>query len=339
MSRHGQDFHLNYIYILRMSIFMLILLSVALNLILYQASSSNLGSSVSVNNFVGGVAANAKVSKSKTAVLILFGVPKHFRLVWASYMKNIVQRNPQMKFEVYMHMYSDLHQKPFSNARNDERSTNLDSPDDIRAILNEAEGIPTMLTTSSQSIFEKSELSWIQESDTSFSRNYSFNTLLNVFRQGNSLREAFFTLQKYKNNWNDNHHVYIFARPDTFLMSPVDIPTSVGSFDVIVPSWDSWYGYNDRFAVAGPDAAKVYATKVEGYKEAILACRRWHIFDASFKNSETLLKSWLLENELNVTELEDDWAWALLRVRADGRIEPKDLDEFEIENATHVQDF
>ena len=75
MSRHGQDFHLNYIYILRMSIFMLILLSVALNLILYQASSSNLGSSVSVNNFVGGVTANAKVSKSKTAVLVLFGVP------------------------------------------------------------------------------------------------------------------------------------------------------------------------------------------------------------------------------------------------------------------------
>ncbi len=55
------------------------------------------------------VTANAdgsdEVSKCKNAVLILFGIPKQFRLVWRSYMKNIVQRNPRMKFEVYMHMY------------------------------------------------------------------------------------------------------------------------------------------------------------------------------------------------------------------------------------------
>ena len=281
-----------------------------------------------------------EVSKCKgNAVVILFGIPKQFRLVWRSYMKNIVHRNPRMKFEVYMHMYSDLHQQPFSNAKNGERNTHLDSPDDIWSILNETEDIPTILTTSLQSIFEKSELSWIQQSDTSFFTNYSFTTLQNVFRQGNSLREAFFTLQKHKNNWNDSHHVYIFARPDTFLIDPVDIPSNIGNTDVIVPSWHSWDGYNDRFAVAGPDAAKIFATKVDGYKEAILARRRWRIFEGlpPFRNSETLLKNWLLENKLNVTELEDDWAWALLRIRADGRIEPKDLDEFEIENASLVE--
>ena len=249
-----------------------------------------------------------------------------------------------MKFEVYMHMYSDLHQQPFSNAKNDEINTNLDSPDDIRAILDEAEaeGIPTMLTTSSQSIFDKSELlSWIQQSDTSFFQHYTFTTLQNVFRQGNSLREAFFCYQKYNtNHWNDNHHVYIFARSDTFLMSPVDIPSEigVGSVDVIIPSWHSWDGYNDRFAVAGPDAAKVYATRVEGYKEAILA-RRSHPEPEvePFSNAETLLKIWLDQNKLNVTEHVDDWAWALLRLRANGKIQFRDLEEFEVENVSLVE--
>jgi hypothetical protein len=121
-------------------------------------------------------------------------------------------------------------------------------------------------------------------------------------------------------------------------MSPVDIPSVVGSFDVILPSWQSWHGYNDRFAVAGPDAAKVYATKIEGYTEAILDRRSQpESEDEPFRNAETLLKIWLLGNKLNVIELEDDWAWALLRLRAGGQIEPKDLYEFEVENVARVE--
>ena len=50
--------------------------------------------------------------KKKKAVLILFGVPKQFNFVWKAYLHNIIARNPWVKFEVYMHMYSDLHQKP-----------------------------------------------------------------------------------------------------------------------------------------------------------------------------------------------------------------------------------
>ena len=124
-------------------------------------------------------------------------------------------------------------------------------------------------------------------------------------------------------------------------MSPVDIPSVVGTFDVILPSWQSWHGYNDRFAVTGPDAAKVYATKVDGYRDSILARRSQpepeEEEDEPFRNAETLLKIWLLGNKLNVIELEDDWAWALLRLRADGRIEPRDSYEFEVENVARVE--
>eukprot|EP00957_Ditylum_brightwellii_P187864 14303560-Ditylum_brightwellii.AAC.1 len=34
--------------------------------------------------------------------------------------------------------------------------------------------IPVILTTSSQSMFEESELSWLQQSDTSFFEDYPF---------------------------------------------------------------------------------------------------------------------------------------------------------------------
>ena len=57
--------------------------------------------------------------------------------------------------------------------------------------------------------------------------------------------------------------------------------------------------------------------------------------DEPFRNAETLLKIWLLENKLNVIELED--VWALLRLRANGQIEPRDLEEFEVENVARVE--
>ncbi len=205
----------------------------------------------------------------KRAALILFGVPKQFSFVWKSYMQNIIMRNPRIQYEVHMHMYSDLHQNPFSNSRNNEHNATIESPDEIRATLDKGD-IPVMLNTSSQTMFEKSSLSWLQESDISFfHHSYSFLTLQNMFRQGNSLREAFQYQQKHSIHSNDDI-VYIFARSDTFLMSPVDIPCSgLGNHtEMIVPRWSSELGYNDRFAVAGQDAAKVYASKIEGYKKA-----------------------------------------------------------------------
>ncbi len=297
----------------------------------------------SATTFFSGTIANGTkgegVTKSKTAVLIFFGVPKHFRLVFTSYMKNIVQRNPRMKFEVSVHMCSDLHLTSYENDRSNEKNAMLDSPDVIQTILDEVGGdhITSHLTTSSQKLFMDPQLSWIQQSDLSFFWTVPFRTLLNQFRQGISLREAFFSYQKRNNDsWNDDHHVYIFARSDVFLMSPVDIPSKIDSVDVLVPSWQNWQGYNDRFAIAGPNAAKVYATKGEGYKEAILA-RRSNPAQKLFTNAETLLKLWLLKNNLTVTEHEDKKAWALLRVRADGQIDDQDSKEFTNGNVTLVE--
>lgn len=84
-------------------------------------------------------------------------------------MENIIQRNPNIQeFEVYMHMYSDLHQQPFSNAK-------LESPDDIRAVFDQSGGDirGAKVTTTSQKEFDDLALStWLQESDTSLFQGY-----------------------------------------------------------------------------------------------------------------------------------------------------------------------
>ena len=148
---------------------------------------------------VGGGNEEEVSKQCKNAALILFGVPVHFQYIWKSYMKNIVQRNPTLNFEVYLHMYSDLHQKTFSSVRNNVQNALLESPDDIWKILHEGGSVvPAAITTSSQSTFDESELSWLQQSDTLGFWAYHFQTLQNMFRQGNSLRESLLYLQEQK---------------------------------------------------------------------------------------------------------------------------------------------
>jgi hypothetical protein len=152
-------------------------------------------------------------------------------------------------------MYSDLHQLPFSSTRNALQNATLESPDVIREILHNG-GVPAWITTSSQSMFDELELSWLQQSDTLFFDKYPLQTLQNMFRQGNSLRESFLYLQDQRTYSNDID-VYIFARSDTILLTPIDINCSgIVDNEIWVPSWGGFMGINDRFAIAGPIAAK-----------------------------------------------------------------------------------
>lgn len=82
---------------------------------------------------------------------------------------------------------------------------------------------------------------------------------MNVFRQGNSLKKAFCCLQAQKNQ-TDDIDVFIFARSDTFLMNPIDIPChGLGDDEMWVAAVGGHLGVNENFAVAGRDAANVYA--------------------------------------------------------------------------------
>ena len=116
---------------------------------------------------VGNISASFDVLRSPetkenkqciSAALVVFGVPKEFQSIWKAYLKNIVTRNPHITFKAHMHMYSDLHEHPFSNVRSNEKNAKLESPDSIQAILDKGP-IPANLITSPQSRFDQTELS------------------------------------------------------------------------------------------------------------------------------------------------------------------------------------
>ena len=179
---------------------------------------------------------------------------------------------------------------------------------------------------------------------------------MNVFRQGNSMKAAFqsalfgFEIQQQQQQQRQRHgyDMYIFVRSDTLLLSPIDIPCSgLGDRDIHIPSWHSFGGDNDRFALTGPTAAIVYvAAKTNVFKEMILnpgeALRTMEQkgrtgWEGKLGNPEKMLRLWMDENDaLNVTRGPNNWV-QLMRVRSGGVFHKGDMNFFRVRQH-HVRD-
>ena len=278
-----------------------------------------------------------------SATLVIFGVPKSFRIVWRSYFRNIVERNPHVDFEVHLHMYSDL--LSVNTPRNWEINAVIDTHEKVQTILYNAEDISTKIITSSQAEFDTTLLSWLNKSNTLY--DLDIHSTMNVFRQGNSMKEAFLSAsgQTHLNSTKDREGrcgydmVYLFMRSDTLLLSPIDIPhLGLDSKDIHIPLWQSWVGvtYNDRFALAGSLAANIYAaSKSVAFKEMVLDKKEKNEALEQLGTPERMLRLWLDKNSLNITVV-PDWA-KLVRIRGDGRIPDRDAGEFKLPQK-NVQD-
>ncbi|KAL7475565.1 hypothetical protein ACHAW6_001480 [Cyclotella cf. meneghiniana] len=268
------------------------------------------------------------------ASLVVFGVPKSFHIIWRSYVRNIIDRNPDIDFEVHMHMYADL--SVIFTPRNGELNATLDTPVTIRSILKSEGNIPIYFTTSSQNEYDMSLVSWLGK-DTLY--DYDVHTTMNIFRQGNSMKEAYLSASgkdhlnltsKERGSRCENNTMYVFLRSDTLLISPIDIPKQgIGGMDVYMPMWQAWPGhaYNDRFAVAGSFAATVYASaKSYGFQQMILEQRNKNESLQLLGTPERMLKHYLDKHNLNIT-LIPDWA-KLLRIRGGGGMNDRDISTF-----------
>lgn len=311
--------------------------------------------------------AESEVSSSTcvSASLILFGVPKEFSHIWKNYLKYIVNQNPKIQFEAHMHMYSDLSTN-FNNAKNNESNTTTESLLDVERILIKGMGpmnvtIPTKLVTSPQKKYDETELMWIEERDTKSLSHLTIDTLKNIFRQGNSLQQAYISasshslLQNMTAKKMDNK-IYIFLRSDTLLISPIDISCSgMATNELHIPSWQTkgHPEYNDRAAMAGSAAAYIYAkAKSDIFREMIIDRRnekgeeklKWASAAATAKlpqpwtwpwqlgndpeklhNPEKMLKLYLdneNDGDVKLTVKERELSWAkLIRIRSNGILE------------------
>ena len=298
-----------------------------------------------------------------TATLLLFGVPKEFQCIWNHYIKYIVNANPAIQFEAHIHLYSDLHSSSFTNTKNNELNVTIDSPAVIRSIIDgtyhhkadkNTTKIPTRLVTSSQKEYDKKNLSWIEQRDAQqFEPGIAtISTLKNVFRQGNSMYEAYLSSIShpfYNNPTSPSNKTFLFLRSDTLLIEPIIIPCQgLDTNEIHIPSWQTkdFPEYNDRTAMAGFVAAEKYARAKSHVFPQILLDRRntqgkqtiqWSSYPSMKQyqkgrlyNPERMLKVYLdhrmedIGTKLLVKEREVEWA-PLVRVRSGGFLADMDV--------------
>ncbi|MBB2197654.1 hypothetical protein HLH44_09315 [Gluconacetobacter sp. 1c LMG 22058] len=134
-----------------------------------------------------------------------------------------------------------------------------------------------------------------------------------------SIRNLLHQLSSLECGWNfceklryEEFDAFLFLRPDLLYVDNFDIPLLVSRLKtpntLLVPPWHCWGGLNDRFALAGPVAARRYALRLKHVAEF---CRHYPL------HSETFLAWALAEAKCCIGSL----PIRALRVRADGRVE------------------
>lgn len=72
---------------------------------------------------------------------------------------------------------------------------------------------------------------------------------------------------KMVNETGDNFDFIIFIRPDVQILNRLDINIFNNEFDIIIPSYDHYEGFNDRFAILPLNNASNYACRIDEIKE------------------------------------------------------------------------
>lgn len=112
--------------------------------------------------------------------------------------------------------------------------------------------------------------------------------------------------------------VILFLRPDLVYIDALDplvdlAPVLDGRADMIVPSWQCWGGFNDRFAFCNRRGAEAYATRIRHFAEGCAAMNGMH--------SESYLRYVASRAQLRVGHTDLRAA----RLRANGSIAHNDL--------------
>lgn len=121
----------------------------------------------------------------------------------------------------------------------------------------------------------------------------------------------------------------LFLRPDLRYLDALDIPELARLMlregaDLAIPDWHGWGGLNDRFALASPRGAAVYARRGDFIAAHMQAHGGLH--------AETLLAHAVTRAGLRITPLPA----RALRIRAGGWAEPRDLREFGLVDAATI---
>jgi hypothetical protein len=156
------------------------------------------------------------------------------------------------------------------------------------------------------------EMAAIRALPDAYGDNYV--SLTNLCHQLRSLDRLWSLLHLFAPRPDD---IVLLLRPDLLYLDRLDPERDLplltsGKADIVLPSWQSWGGLNDRFAFCSVREARVYATRFRLIAEACQDMRGMH--------AEQFLRFVVSCHDLRVglTDLR------AARIRANGRIPPND---------------
>lgn len=129
----------------------------------------------------------------------------------------------------------------------------------------------------------------------------SFKGISTTFaiRQLYGLQELFSLTEK-------GYDKYILVRPDVLFLNPMPLDFMSLEYDMVVPSFDSCGGYNDRMAALNEVGLEAYCSRLSKIKEIMCP---YH--------SENFLKKMCILKNINVKSVKN---FKFKRVRSDGRL-------------------
>jgi len=100
---------------------------------------------------------------------------------------------------------------------------------------------------------------------------------------------------------NTSYAKYLFCRPDCLFEKPLDNQILSTKYNICIPNFNHWNGYNDRFAILDTQGLKTYCSR---YDHLIVNPQTYH--------SEKYLK-YTIDNSYNTLKLFDNFKFRLLR--------------------------
>lgn len=228
----------------------------------------------------------------KTGIQVLFfGLPRATTHTYQSVELLLSELTGVTRYGAFMN-------KPvFSNERTSERSESIDFLLSRRLL-----GLSVMELISPDDKTVNDNITVFRKFGNAF--DDAGGSLINLIEQLTTLRYC------AENFLRKDADFYIFARPDVMFSQPIRLD-KLDSHSIYFPSWQSYGGYNDRFAATRSyDAAMRYAQRIN---DAYLFCDR---FDTSL-HSERLLAFSMKRHGLKVRKIPIQFR----RVRNDGRVE------------------
>lgn len=123
-----------------------------------------------------------------------------------------------------------------------------------------------------------------------------------------SIRQLY-CLNKIYNKFKDSDYdKYILCRPDCIFESPLEVSVLNNSYNINIPNFNHWYGYNDRFALLDKHGLYVYCSR---FSEISANPQQYH--------SESYLK-FIIDKSSSTVKLFDNFKFRL--IRANGELSP-----------------